>query len=121
MGQIWVLAVAGVVLLLMALVVVDRVSVSSSGHSRLPWRRHRTTRLALSTGLDQVTALFYATKHYELDQRRAEIMLRDETDDAAPPRHGLRDGGVFVLDPGRRDPGRRDPGRRDPGRQAGSA
>ncbi|WP_098959806.1 hypothetical protein [Pseudonocardia sp. N23] len=85
MGAIWALAVAGVVLLLMSLAVADHVGHNVNGRSWLPWRRHRTTRVTLATGLDQVTALFYATKHYELDQRKTEIMLRDDTLDADRP------------------------------------
>ncbi|MGD9988863.1 DUF6191 domain-containing protein [Pseudonocardia sp.] len=90
MGQIWALAVAGVILLLMGLVVADHVGHEVDGRSRLPWRRHRTTRVTLASGLDQVTALFYATKHHELDQRSTEIMLREETPDGAPPAFTIR-------------------------------
>ncbi|MBN9113603.1 MAG: hypothetical protein J0I34_33095 [Pseudonocardia sp.] len=90
MGQIWALAVAGVVLLLMVLAVADHIGHEVNGRSWLPWRRHRTTRVTLATGLDQVTALFYATKHHELDQHKTEIMMRDETPDGAPPAFTIR-------------------------------
>ncbi len=99
MAEIWAVALVAVVCLLMALVVLDAVGFAGSGRSWLPWRRNRRTRVVLETGLDQVTALFYATKHYELDQRRTEIMLRDEVTDRAPDR--LR----FDLPP-RSDPDR---------------
>ncbi|MCW0213020.1 MAG: DUF6191 domain-containing protein [Pseudonocardia sp.] len=95
-GQIWALSSAFVVCGLMALVVLDRVGVAVSGRSWLPWRRHRRTQAALGSGMDQVVALFYATKHHELDQRRAEYLLRDESDDGAPRR--------FTLGPERERP-----------------
>lgn len=84
MGVVWALALAGLVCLLMALVVLDRVGFAVSGHSWLPWRRHQRTQAALATGLDQVTALFYGTKHAELDQRRTEYVLREETEQGSP-------------------------------------
>ena len=98
----WALALAGLVFLLMALVVLDRIGFAVSGHSWLPWRRHKRTQAALATGLDQVTALFYATKHFELEQRKTEYMLRDDTDDGAPRRFRLdldHDRPTFVVDP----------------------
>lgn len=86
---VWALAVTGVVCVLMLLVVLDQLGFRVAGRSWLPWRRGKRTRVVLSTGLDQVTALFYATKHYELDQRKTEYMLRDDSDDGAPRKFRL--------------------------------
>ena len=102
MGIIWALSLAAVVCLLMALAVLDRVGFAVSGRSWLPWRRHKRTQAALATGLDQVTALFYATKHFELEQRKTEYMLRDDTAEGAPRRFRLDLAGdrpTFVVDP----------------------
>ena len=84
MGVVWTLALAGLVCLLMTLALLDRLGFAFSGRSWLPWRRGSRAHAVLATGLDQVTALFYATKHYELDQRKAEFMLRDDSTDGAP-------------------------------------
>lgn len=74
----------GLVCLLMALAVLDRIGLAANGRSWLPWRRNERAQAVLAIGLDQVTALFYATKHYELEQRKTEFMLRDDSDDGAP-------------------------------------
>jgi hypothetical protein len=84
--MIWAVALTVLVCLLMALAVVDHIGIRVSGRSWLPWRRNERSRVLLSTGLDQVTALFYATKHYELEQRKTEFVLREESGDRAPRR-----------------------------------
>ncbi len=89
MGVVWMLALAGLVCLLMTLALLDRLGFAFSGRSWLPWRRDSRAHAVLATGLDQVTALFYATKHYELDQRKTESMLRDDSTDGAPRRFRL--------------------------------
>jgi Family of unknown function (DUF6191) len=48
----------------------------------VPARRARVRGAASATGLDELTALFYATKHYEMEQRRTELVLREDTGDA---------------------------------------
>ncbi|WP_433277433.1 DUF6191 domain-containing protein [Pseudonocardia xinjiangensis] len=98
MGVVWAVALTGLVCLLMALVVLDRIGFAVSGRSWLPWRRNKRTQAVLATGFDEVTALFYATKHYELEQRKTEFVLREDSDDGAPRRFGLDlDGGRPVI------------------------
>jgi hypothetical protein len=84
MGWVWAMSLPGLVCLLVVLAAVERL-----GGWVLPWRRRRDTSLS-SAGIDEVTALFYATKHYELQHRRTELMLRDEEGDG--------DGRRFRLD-----------------------
>jgi hypothetical protein len=89
MGIVWAVSLVTLVCLLMALVVLDQLGFKVAGRSWLPWRRGQRTRAAMETGVDQVTALFYATKHYELEQRKTEFMLRDDAEDGAPGRFRL--------------------------------
>jgi hypothetical protein len=103
-GIIWAVSLVTLVCLLMALVVLDQLGFKVAGRSWLPWRRGERTRAAMETGVDQVTALFYATKHYELEQRKTEFMLREDTEDGVPGRFRLDLDGdvpVFLVNTGR--------------------
>jgi uncharacterized protein DUF6191 len=73
------MSLPGLVCLLVALAAVERL-----GRWTLPWRRGRGTPLS-AAGIDEVTALFYATKHHELQQRRTELVLRDDQGDGDRP------------------------------------
>src|SRR6185503_19861685 len=65
---------------------------------RLPWRREEEGRPMSAPGLDEMHAIFYATKRQELDQRRTSLMLTDEEDDGAPHRSKVDlDKGTAVL------------------------
>jgi hypothetical protein len=99
---VWAVLVTGAVLSLMALVVLDQLGFAVLGRSLLPWRRRSRTRAALAVGTDQITALFYATKHHELEQRATEAVLREDAGDAAPRRLRLdldTDRPTLVVDP----------------------
>lgn len=37
-------------------------------------------------GIEEMHAIFYATKRHELDQRRTSLILRDDEESGAPPR-----------------------------------
>jgi hypothetical protein len=80
MGFLWAMSLPGLVVALFVLAAIERFT------GRLPWRRRRPP--ASAVGLDEMTALFYATKHHELQQRHTELMLRDDAEDGAggPPR-----------------------------------
>jgi hypothetical protein len=89
------MTVPGVVLLLIGLVAVDRMGLWGSRRLRLPWRREPEGRAMSAPGLDELHAIFYASKLHEIRQRRTSLMLRDEEGDGAPPR------GRIDLDTGR--------------------
>lgn len=91
MAFLWAMTIPGLVCALVLLAALERFGSWLGGRSRLPWRRGSGRPLS-ATGLDEVTALFYATKHHELAQRRTELMLRYDEGDGAPRR--------FRLDPG---------------------
>jgi hypothetical protein len=84
MGFFWAMSIPGLACLLMVLAALERLGIWFSGRSWLPWRRPKRNTVVSATGFDQVTALFYATKHYELEHRNTELMLRDDADDGAP-------------------------------------
>jgi Family of unknown function (DUF6191) len=75
----------GLVVGLVALAAVDRIGWWVSGRSGLPWYRDGR-RPAPASGLDELQALFYASKRPAIEQRRIELMLRDDEHDGAPPR-----------------------------------
>ncbi|WP_106400333.1 DUF6191 domain-containing protein [Actinocorallia populi] len=92
------LTVPGLVLLLVLFAAVDRLGLAANRRVRLPWRREEEGRPVSAVGLDEMHALFYATKRHELDQRRTSLVLRDEEGDAAPPRSRVDlEGGTAVL------------------------
>lgn len=92
------LTIPGSVLLLIALVAIDRLGLAANKRLRLPWRKEEAGRPVSAAGVDEMHALFYATKRYELDQRRTSLMLRDEEGDAAPPRSRIDlDNGTAVI------------------------
>jgi hypothetical protein len=75
----------GLVVGLVALAAVDRAGRWVSGRSGLPWYRDGR-RPAPAPGLDELQALFYASKRPAIEQRRLELVLRDDQQDGAPPR-----------------------------------
>lgn len=96
------LTIPGLMLLLVLFAAVDRLGLAANRRLRLPWRREEEGRPASAVGIDEMHALFYATKRYELDQRRTSLMLRDEEGDAAPPRSRVDlDRGSAVIRPPR--------------------
>jgi len=89
---LWAMTIPGLACLLVVLVALERFGLWMGGRSWLPWRRRRTRAAMSATSLDELTALFYATKHHELQQRRTELMLRDDEGDGAPRAFRLVDG-----------------------------
>jgi hypothetical protein len=87
----------GLVVGLVALAAVDRAGRWVSGRSGLPWYRDGR-RPAPAPGLDELQALFYASKRPAIEQRRLELVLRDDQHDGAPPRiHIDLDAGRAVI------------------------
>ncbi|HEY0638948.1 MAG TPA: DUF6191 domain-containing protein [Pseudonocardiaceae bacterium] len=89
MGLLFALTLPGLVVLLIALAAVERFG-RWAGRGRLPWLRRADG--ASATGFDELTAVMYAGKRLELEQRRTEVVLRDARYDGAPP-----DPDVIVL------------------------
>lgn len=97
-----IVSVPGVVILLVVLAGIDSMGKAANRRLRLPWRKDAAGRPLASPGLEELHALYYATKRRELDERRTSLMLRDEEGDGAPPRCQVDlDAGTAVI---RRDP-----------------
>lgn len=85
MAFVFFMTLPGLVVGLVSLAAVDRVGRWMSGRSGLPWYRDGR-RPAPAPGLDELQALFYASKRPAIEQRRLEFVLRDDQGDGAPPR-----------------------------------
>ena len=86
MGLLWAMSLPGLACLLVVLAALERLGLWATGRSWLPWRRRRPGADLSAAGLDELTALFYATKHHELEQRRTELVLREDIGAGAPGR-----------------------------------
>ena len=77
------MTIPGLAVALVALAALDRLGLWLHGRSGLPWSRdgHRP---APAPGLDELQAVLYSSTRHTTDQRRAELVLRDDEDDAAP-------------------------------------
>lgn len=96
-------SIPGLVLLLFGLAVIDRIGATANQRLRLPWRRPEDGRPLAAVGLDELHAIYYASKRHELDQRQTSLMMRDEEGDGAPPRSKVDlDAGTAVI---RKPPG----------------
>ncbi|MFE9022095.1 DUF6191 domain-containing protein [Streptomyces sp. NPDC007808] len=73
-----------------------------TGLGLIPWLRRRTGRSLSSIAFDEFTAVVNGNKTVELEQRRVELLLRDDESDGAPPRSriDLTEGTAFIVAPG---------------------
>ncbi|MET9959926.1 DUF6191 domain-containing protein [Streptomyces sp. NPDC006326] len=76
-----------------------------SGLGLIPWLRRRTGRSLSNTVFDEFTAVVHGNKTVELEQRRVELLQRDDETDGAPPRSSidLTNGTAFIVVPQRAD------------------
>jgi hypothetical protein len=92
-GMLFAISIPGLAVLLILLAAGERAV-------QFVRRRRGAPPKLGATGFDQLTTLFYAGKHHELDQRQTELMNRDEDDEGAPPRGPIDlDLGVVRLSP----------------------
>ncbi|WP_285509457.1 DUF6191 domain-containing protein [Actinokineospora sp. NBRC 105648] len=98
------MSLPGLVVLLVALAALERFGLWMSERSLLPWRRGNTGTPVSAAGFEELGAVFSGEKRHELEYRQSALMLRDDEDDGAPPRHSTVDldgYGVRVVLPGR--------------------
>jgi len=102
--MLFALTLPGLVVLLFVVAVVDLALLRLRGRGLVPWRRDRVVS---STGFDLLHASLSPGKEHELDQRRTELVLREEDEDGAPPRDpvDLEHGVVRLPPPARWTPG----------------
>ncbi len=83
MAMLFAMTLPGLVVLLFVVAIVDLLLVRRRGRGIVPWRRDR---IVSSTGFDLLQTALNPGKQHELDQRRTELVLREEDEDGAPPR-----------------------------------
>ena len=90
------MTIPGLAVILVALTALDRLGLWLRGRSGLPWYRdgHRPSPAA---GLDEFQAVFDPGKRHVIERRRAELVLREEGNDGAPPRTLAGPGGRPVV------------------------
>ncbi|MBB5954110.1 hypothetical protein FHS29_000680 [Saccharothrix tamanrassetensis] len=92
MGVIFAMSIPGLAVLLFGLAAGERIWQAV--------RRRRGHSVVTQAGMDEFTMILYGSKVLELDQRRTEVMLRDEEEDGAPPRGPIDlDSGSVRLTP----------------------
>ena len=79
------MTIPGLAVILVVLAALDRLGSWLHGRSGLPWYRdgHRP---APAAGLDEFQAVFHASKRHVIERRTAQLVLRDDEHDGAPPR-----------------------------------
>ncbi|MFC5750781.1 DUF6191 domain-containing protein [Actinomadura rugatobispora] len=77
-----IVSLPGLVLLLFALAVIDRVGhAANSSRLRLPWRKAADGRPLAATGFEELQSLYASSKRHEVDQRQSSLVMRDEEGD----------------------------------------
>ncbi|MFF5706063.1 DUF6191 domain-containing protein [Streptomyces sp. NPDC012794] len=101
---VWLGSLPAFVCLLAVFAVVESVWRWFTGLGLIPWVRRRTGRSLSSIAFDEFTAVVNGNKTAELEQRRVELLRRDDESDGAPPRRSRVNlaGGTacIVLPPG---------------------
>jgi hypothetical protein len=85
MAFVFFMTLPGLAVGLVVLAAVDRLGWWVSRRSRLPWYRDRH-RPVSAIGLDELQSAFHAGKRHAIEQRKLELVLRDDEHDGAPPR-----------------------------------
>ncbi|SED81269.1 hypothetical protein SAMN05428945_6677 [Streptomyces sp. 2224.1] len=106
----WLMSFPAFVCLLILFALVESAWRGFTGLGLLPWLRRRTERSLSSTAFDEFTAVVNGNKTVELEQRRVELLRRDDESDGAPPRSSidLAKGTAFIVVPQEADGPRAD-------------
>ncbi|MFE0173614.1 DUF6191 domain-containing protein [Streptomyces sp. NPDC059002] len=99
--SIWLLSFPAFVCQLVLFALVESVWRWFTGLGLIPWLRRRTGRSLSSTAFDEFTAVVNGNKTAEMEQRRVELLRRDDEGDGAPPRSSvdLTQGTAFIALP----------------------
>lgn len=97
----WAASLPAFVCLLVLCALVEGTWRWLTGLGLLPWVRRRTGRSLSSVAFDEFTATVNGNKTAELEQRRVELLRRDDESDGAPPRSSidLAKGTAFIVVP----------------------
>jgi Family of unknown function (DUF6191) len=96
------MTIPGLAVGLILLAALDRAGLWLHDRSGLPWYRNGH-RPAHAAGLDELQAVFQSGTRHAIERRRAELVLRDDEHDGAPPlvRVDLDKGHVLITRPSR--------------------
>ncbi|MGP3984227.1 DUF6191 domain-containing protein [Streptomyces sp. KR80] len=97
----WAMSFPAFVCLLVLFALVEGAWRWFTGLGLIPWLRRRTGRSLSNTAFDEFTAVVNGNKAAELEQRRVELLRRDDESDGAPPRSSidLTKGTAFIVLP----------------------
>ncbi|MFD8197544.1 DUF6191 domain-containing protein [Streptomyces wuyuanensis] len=97
----WAASFPAFVCLLVLFALVEGAWRCLTGLGLLPWVRRRTSRSLSSVAFDEFTAAVNGNKTAELEQRRVELLRRDDEGDGAPPRStvDLTQGTAYIVLP----------------------
>src|SRR5262249_32926730 len=90
------MTIPGLAVILVALAALDRLGAWLRGRSGPPWY-HDGYRPAPATGPGEVQAMFHSRPRHGIGRRRAELVLRDDGHDGAPPRTVAGPGGQPMV------------------------
>ncbi|MFI1156459.1 DUF6191 domain-containing protein [Streptomyces sioyaensis] len=98
---LWLLSFPAFACLLALFALVESAWRWFTGLGLIPWLRRHTGRSLSNTAFDEFTAVVNGNKTVELEQRRVELLLRDDESDDAPPRFSidLTKGTAFIVLP----------------------
>ena len=97
MTLIFFMSIPGLVVGLFVFAVLDRIAFWMHSRSMFPWYRDGR-RPASAVGFDELQAAFHSGTRHAIEQRNAELVLRDDEHDGAPPRVRVDlDGGRVVI------------------------
>ncbi|MEW2581282.1 DUF6191 domain-containing protein [Streptomyces syringium] len=85
----WAMSLPAFVCLLALFALVESAWRWVTGLGMMPWLRRRTGRSLSNTAFDEFTAVVNGNKTVELEQRRVELLRRDDESDGAPPRSSI--------------------------------
>ncbi|HET6860935.1 MAG TPA: DUF6191 domain-containing protein [Streptomyces sp.] len=99
MGYAVLVTLPGLVILLTAVAFVDQLMLRMGRAGLLPWRNRAWQGQVSSTGFEQLHASFSPGKQNELKERQSSLLMKDDTEDGAPPNRTVVDltGGTAVV------------------------
>ncbi|MEU7147680.1 DUF6191 domain-containing protein [Streptomyces sp. NPDC045470] len=98
---VWLMSFPAFACLLALSALVESVWRWFTGLGLIPWLRRRSGPSLSSIAFDEFTAVVNGNKAAELEQRRVELLRRDDESDGAPPcsRIDLAGGTAFIVVP----------------------
>ncbi|MFG2652559.1 DUF6191 domain-containing protein [Streptomyces sp. NPDC048436] len=109
---IWLMSFPAFASLLALFALVESAWRWFTGLGLIPWLRRRTGQSLSNIAFDEFTAVVNGNKTVELEQRRVELLRRDDESDGAPPRSSIdliKGTAVIVLPQGANGPCAGDP------------